>query len=75
MGEGPFYTFYTPYHLCHLEAPLTVARAVLFGDAAIAPIAGPFIALTWHSLLYKGGPYAKEESLFDSVNREREEKT
>ncbi len=41
MGEGPFYTFYTPYHLCHLEAPLTVARAVLFGDAAIAPIAGP----------------------------------
>jgi len=41
MGEGPFYTFYTPYHLCHLEAPLTVARAVLFGDPAITPIAGP----------------------------------
>jgi len=40
LGEGPLYTFYTPYHLCHLEAPTTVARAVLFGDAAVAPDAG-----------------------------------
>ena len=41
MGQGPLYVFYTPYHLCHLEAPLTVARAVLFSDAATAPLAGP----------------------------------
>ena len=41
LGEGPLYSFYTPYHLCHFEVPTTVARAVLFGDAAIAPIAGP----------------------------------
>jgi predicted homoserine dehydrogenase-like protein len=41
MGEGPFYVFYTPYHLCHFEAPLTAARAVLFGDATVAPLAGP----------------------------------
>lgn len=41
MGEGPLYAFYTPYHLCHLEAPLTVARAVLFRDAALTPISGP----------------------------------
>ncbi len=41
MGTGPLYAFYTPYHLCHLEAPLTVARAVLFQDATVAPIAGP----------------------------------
>jgi predicted homoserine dehydrogenase-like protein len=41
MGEGPIYVFYTPYHLPHLEAPLTVARAVLFQDAAVAPLAGP----------------------------------
>ena len=39
MGDGPLYVFYTPYHLCHLEVPLTAARAVLFHDAAIAPIA------------------------------------
>ncbi len=41
MGEGPLYVFYTPYHLPHLEVPLTVARAVLFHDATIAPLAGP----------------------------------
>jgi len=41
MGEGPLYVFYTPYHLCHLEVPLTVARAVLFKDAAVTPLAGP----------------------------------
>lgn len=41
MGDGPLYVFYVPYHLPHLEAPLTVARAVLYGDAAIAPLAGP----------------------------------
>ncbi|RJP78007.1 MAG: NAD(P)-dependent oxidoreductase [Desulfobacteraceae bacterium] len=41
MGEGPFYVFYTPYHICHFEAPLTAARAVLFRDASVAPVAGP----------------------------------
>ena len=41
MGNGPFYCFYTPYHLCHTEVPLTVARAVLFHDAAATPLAGP----------------------------------
>lgn len=41
LGEGPLYCFYTPYHLCHFEVPATIARAALFGDAAIAPIAGP----------------------------------
>ena len=40
LGGGPLYCFYTPYHLCHFEAPNTIARAVLFHDAAIAP-AGP----------------------------------
>ena len=41
MGDGPLYMFYRPFHLTHLEAPLSVARAVLFGDAAIAPAGGP----------------------------------
>jgi predicted homoserine dehydrogenase-like protein len=41
MGHGPLYVFYTPYHICHLEVPITVARAVLFQDAVISPIAGP----------------------------------
>ncbi|MDB5294054.1 MAG: putative NAD(P)-dependent oxidoreductase [Phycisphaerales bacterium] len=43
LGEGPLYSFYTPYHLCHFEAPLSVARAVLFGDPVLQPIAGPTV--------------------------------
>ena len=43
LGTGPLYCFYTPYHLCHFEVPATVARAVLFGDATIAPIGAPFV--------------------------------
>jgi predicted homoserine dehydrogenase-like protein len=41
LGEGPLYLFYTPYHLCHFEVPITCARAVLFNDAAIAPLGAP----------------------------------
>jgi predicted homoserine dehydrogenase-like protein len=43
MGDGPLYVFYIPYHLPHLESPITVARAVLFHDAATAPIGGPVV--------------------------------
>ncbi|MDZ7693123.1 MAG: hypothetical protein U5K69_18715 [Balneolaceae bacterium] len=41
MGDGPFYVFYVPYHLPHLEVPLTAARAVLFEDATITPKGRP----------------------------------
>jgi predicted homoserine dehydrogenase-like protein len=41
MGDGPLYLFYTPYHICHFETPITVARVVLFKDAAAAPIGKP----------------------------------
>jgi len=40
LGKGPLYCFYTPYHLCHFEVHNTIARAVLFNDAAITPDAG-----------------------------------
>lgn len=33
MGPGPLWTLYRPYHLCNLETPLSVARAVIEGDA------------------------------------------
>jgi predicted homoserine dehydrogenase-like protein len=36
LGNGPLYSFYAPYHLCHFEAPFGIARAVLFGDAVVA---------------------------------------
>lgn len=41
LGEGPLYSFYTPYHLCHFEVPLSVARVVLFRDAVMAPLGAP----------------------------------
>jgi predicted homoserine dehydrogenase-like protein len=41
MGDGPLYLFYTPYHLPHIQLPLTVARAALFQDATVAPIGAP----------------------------------
>ncbi|NJO39807.1 MAG: Gfo/Idh/MocA family oxidoreductase [Cyanobacteria bacterium CRU_2_1] len=41
LGEGPLYSFYTPYHLCHFEVPLSVARVVLFKDVVLAPMGAP----------------------------------
>jgi predicted homoserine dehydrogenase-like protein len=43
LGDGPLYVFYTPYHLASLEVPLTAARAVLFHDAAVAPLEDQFV--------------------------------
>ncbi len=43
LGPGPLYCFYTPYHLCHFETPNSVARAVLFGDACLAPAGAPMV--------------------------------
>jgi predicted homoserine dehydrogenase-like protein len=41
MGEGPYFTFFRPYHLTSLEVPLTCARAVLYGKADMVPMARP----------------------------------
>lgn len=41
LGEGPLYSFYVPYHLCHFEVPNSVARAVLFHDATLRPLGAP----------------------------------
>jgi len=45
MGPGPYYLFYTPYHLVHLEVPLTIARVALFRDAAVTPIGPPRVGV------------------------------
>jgi predicted homoserine dehydrogenase-like protein len=41
LGDGPLYSFYVPYHLCHFEVPNSAARAALFDDATIEPTHGP----------------------------------
>jgi predicted homoserine dehydrogenase-like protein len=45
LGAGPYYCFYTPYHLCHFEVPASVARAVLFNDATLASLGGPRVGV------------------------------
>ena len=45
MGKGPYYCFYTPYHLCHFEVPTSVARAVLFDDPVLTPRGGPRVGV------------------------------
>jgi len=40
MGKGPWYLFYRPYHLCHLETPLAIAQAALDGSSLLSPWAG-----------------------------------
>ena len=42
LGDGPFYVFYTPFHLPHIQLPSTIARAVLHSDPTVAPRGGPF---------------------------------
>ena len=41
LGDGPFYVFYTPFHLPHLQIASTIGRAVLQQDATVAPVDGP----------------------------------
>jgi predicted homoserine dehydrogenase-like protein len=43
MGDGPLYSFFSPYHLVHFEAPNAIARAVLFRDATAQPLGGPVV--------------------------------
>lgn len=40
MGTGPYYLFYRPYHLCHVESTESVARAYLDREALLHPSAG-----------------------------------
>lgn len=40
MGPGPLWTLYRPYHLCNLETPLTIGRAVVYHEGVIVPKGG-----------------------------------
>lgn len=38
MGYGPNYLLFRPYHLCSIETPLSVAQAVIYGEATAYPM-------------------------------------
>ncbi len=40
LGDGPYYLFYRPYHLCHLETTRAIAKAVLQGQPILRPAHG-----------------------------------
>jgi predicted homoserine dehydrogenase-like protein len=41
VGKGNYYTFFRPYHLWFLEAPISVARAYLYRQATLVPLNQP----------------------------------
>jgi predicted homoserine dehydrogenase-like protein len=41
MGKGPFYVFYTPYHLPHIQLASTIGRAVVDRDPTVTPLDRP----------------------------------
>lgn len=41
LGDGPFYVFYTPFHLPHIQIASTIGRAMILDDPTVAPLAGP----------------------------------
>jgi predicted homoserine dehydrogenase-like protein len=41
LGDGPFYVFYTPFHLPHIQIASTIGRAAVLHDPTVAPLAGP----------------------------------
>ncbi len=43
LGEGPLYSFYTPYHLIYFEIPISIARMVLFNDIIMEPLGAPVV--------------------------------
>lgn len=52
LGDGPFYLFYRPYHLCHLETTRAIARAALYGEAILQP---------WHGRVADVYAFAKRD--------------
>jgi predicted homoserine dehydrogenase-like protein len=41
LGDGPFYVFYTPFHLPHLQIASTIGRVAVHRDPTVTPIGGP----------------------------------
>jgi predicted homoserine dehydrogenase-like protein len=41
LGDGPFYVFYTPFHLPHLQIASTIGRLFIHRDPTVAPIGAP----------------------------------
>ena len=41
LGDGPYYLFYRPYHLCHLETTRAIVEVAIRGQAVLRPNGRP----------------------------------
>jgi predicted homoserine dehydrogenase-like protein len=41
VGKGNYFTFFRPYHLWFLEAPISIARAHLYQESTLVPLEKP----------------------------------
>ncbi len=41
VGKGSYFTFFRPYHLWFLEAPISLAKASLYREPTLVPLAKP----------------------------------
>jgi predicted homoserine dehydrogenase-like protein len=76
MGDGPFYVFYRPYHLCHLETTYAIGRVALDRKPVFAPLSRPVaevIAIAKADL--PGGTVLERGIGGDQVYGEIEERT
>jgi predicted homoserine dehydrogenase-like protein len=46
LGPGPYWSLYRPYHLANIETPRSVAQAVFYNQATLAPCAAPVAETT-----------------------------
>ncbi|MFL5624288.1 MAG: NAD(P)H-dependent oxidoreductase [Ktedonobacteraceae bacterium] len=46
LGTGPYWALYRPYHLANIETPISVAQAVLYKQATLAPQGAPVAETT-----------------------------
>lgn len=41
VGDGKYFTFFRPYHLWFIEAPISIAKAVLKRETSLVPLDEP----------------------------------
>jgi len=41
LGQGPYFTFFRPFHLWFIEAPISIARAHLYQQPTLVPLEEP----------------------------------
>jgi predicted homoserine dehydrogenase-like protein len=45
LGEGPLYSFYSPYHLLFFDIASAICRLIDYNDAVIVPLNGPVVGV------------------------------